>query len=101
MFDLVAFCLQNFGQISTKYVTLLSPNKRVGSKLIASRLHQVYFSIYQTQLITLSEKMDDIVLKSETTEPEDLTTLENDREKVEFNLLYDLPTLTFSKLVSS
>merc|ERR1712235_146030 len=31
--------------------------------------------------ITLSEKMDDIVLKSETTEPEDLTTLENDREK--------------------
>lgn len=45
--------------------------------------------------------MDDIVLKSETTEPEDLTTLENDREKVEFNLLYDLPTLTFSKLVSS
>ena len=93
--------MQNFGQISIEYLTILNSSKRVGSKLIASRLPQVYFSIYQTQSITLSEKMDDIVLKSETTEPEDLTTLENDREKVEFNLLYDLPTLTFSKLVSS
>ena len=45
--------------------------------------------------------MDEIVLKSETTEPEDLAALENDREKVEFNLLYEFPIFTFFKQVSS